>query len=326
MKAIYFPIFVLAFLCSTFSINAQSLDEADSTGLPGDQFDLAAALELFKKSSSPEDFENSINSEENGVNNLDINDDKNIDYLSVHEFTEGDAHAFVLRVAVNKDESQDIAVITLEKNGPESAQIQIVGDAEIFGDSVFVEPYDEKIQGGKSGPSEYSIVKIVFLNVWAWPCVRFVYRPAYRVWVSPYYWGFYPARWKPWRPNPWRIYRKRVKVYHSFYQFSPVLHLKVAHKVYKTHKVFSPFVVKKYAPAHVWHKKQKAGKNLNGGKQIAPNGKVKAPQKGSSNVNGGKKNSQQKIAPEKKSNYNKVKRNPPKTAPQANPHGGKRRK
>lgn len=38
--------------------NAQGEMEADSTGLPGDNFSLEGAIELFKQASSPEEFEN----------------------------------------------------------------------------------------------------------------------------------------------------------------------------------------------------------------------------------------------------------------------------
>jgi hypothetical protein len=37
--------------------NAQSQAGIDSTGLPGDNFSLQGALELFKKASGPEEFE-----------------------------------------------------------------------------------------------------------------------------------------------------------------------------------------------------------------------------------------------------------------------------
>ena len=35
---------------------------ADSTGLPGDNFSLEGAIDLFKKAESPEDFEKLLNS------------------------------------------------------------------------------------------------------------------------------------------------------------------------------------------------------------------------------------------------------------------------
>src|SRR5689334_25152032 len=97
--------------------------DTDSTGLPGDNFSLQGALEMFKKASSPEEFEKLINEKDNGVNNLDLNEDGETDYIRVIDKSEKDAHAFILQVPVSTSESQDIAVIELEKTGDETANI-----------------------------------------------------------------------------------------------------------------------------------------------------------------------------------------------------------
>lgn len=249
---------------------SQDISLEDSTGLPGDHFDLAAALEMLKQSGSPEEFEKNLNKEENGVNNLDLNGDGTIDYIQVVEFSEGDVHAFALRIAVNKEESQDIAVIDIEKTDETSARLQIIGDEELYGNDAILEPYDEVIQGGKSGPSPATEIKVVFVNVWTWGFIRFIYRPNYVVWASPYYWGYYPPFWKPWKPYGWRHYRKRMFVYGPMYHYNPVFHLKKAHGVYWSHKAHSIYVGKKYAPAHTWHKQKYGSNAYHGGKQSAP--------------------------------------------------------
>ena len=51
--------------------------------VPGDNFSLEGALELFKKSSSPEEFERLLNSSDSKVNNLDLNEDGFVDYIKV---------------------------------------------------------------------------------------------------------------------------------------------------------------------------------------------------------------------------------------------------
>ncbi|HMW27727.1 MAG TPA: hypothetical protein PKC51_13835, partial [Ferruginibacter sp.] len=122
--------------CMLFAGTAVAQEEADSTGLPGDNFSLQGALEMFKKAGSPEEFEKLINTQSNNINNLDLNGDGDIDYVRVIDKSEKDAHAFVLQVAVSENENQDIAVIELEKNGSESAVLQIVGDEEIYGEQV----------------------------------------------------------------------------------------------------------------------------------------------------------------------------------------------
>ncbi|MGC4035779.1 MAG: hypothetical protein QM764_07445 [Chitinophagaceae bacterium] len=122
-------------------------DIPDSTGLPGDNFSLEGALAMFKKASSPEEFEKLINTENNGVNNLDLDGDGNIDYIKVIDKMDGDVHAFVLQVAVSENENQDIAVIELEKNGTSNAQLQIVGDEDIYGEQKIAEPSSDDATG-----------------------------------------------------------------------------------------------------------------------------------------------------------------------------------
>lgn len=137
------PLFGAAiFLLLTTSLRAQ--EAVDSTGLPGDNFSLEGAIELFKRASSPEDFEKLLNSEDSRINNLDINEDGDIDYIRVVDNVQGDVHALVLQVAVSEDEMQDIAVIEIEKQGDEDAILQIVGNEDIYGEQVIAEPFEEE--------------------------------------------------------------------------------------------------------------------------------------------------------------------------------------
>lgn len=178
-------------------VYGQGSSEQDSTGLPGDNFSLQGALEMFQKASSPEEFERSINTGDNHVNNLDLNDDGEVDYVRVIDKMDKDVHAFVLQVPVSETENRDVAVIELEKTGENSAVVQIIGDEDIYGEQKIIEPKGKNEEdamdeeGGGNGPSVttppvYSPAPVVVVNVWAWPCVRFVYAPAYRVWVSPW--------------------------------------------------------------------------------------------------------------------------------------------
>ena len=93
--------FVLCFLLIT-GINFQISAQESEMEVPGDHFDLNGALDLFKKSESPESFEKALNTEGNFVNNLDLNGDGDIDYIQVVEKMEGDIHVLVLQVAVNE--------------------------------------------------------------------------------------------------------------------------------------------------------------------------------------------------------------------------------
>lgn len=221
------------FLNSAFAQNA----EEDSTGLPGDNFSLQGALEMFKKATSLEEFEKLINTKDNNVNNLDLNEDSDVDYVRVVDNMNEDAHAFVLQVPISETENQDIAVIELEKTGEENAVLQIVGDEDIYGEQTIVEPTEEETEEKSEGAdSEYIVSKkaAVVVNVWVWPSVRFVYAPGYRLWISPWRWKVYPGWWRPWRPLTWRVFHPLRWRYHHNYA---VVH---THRVIHAHKIYTP--------------------------------------------------------------------------------------
>ena len=64
-------------MCGGAVVSGQAVDRA----VPGDDFSLEGALELFKKSASPEEFERILNAENSKVNNLDLNGDGNQDLI-----------------------------------------------------------------------------------------------------------------------------------------------------------------------------------------------------------------------------------------------------
>lgn len=231
-----FGTFFLMFL--SFQSFAQKDTAQDSTGLPGDNFSLEGAIALFKQSTSPEDFEKQLNAEQHHINNLDLNEDGETDYIRVVDNMDGDVHALVLQVDVSEKETQDVAVIEIEKQGAESAILQIVGNEEIYGEQQIAEPFEEeKIDNGrgKNGPAAPQIGNMrIVVNVWLWPSVRFMYAPAYRVWVSPWHWRAYPTWWRPWRPYP--IYR-----YHAWvHPYRAHCHIVTTHRVVRAHAVYTP--------------------------------------------------------------------------------------
>lgn len=249
MKTFYLlPGLLFCLLFNTPSLQAQNQSEPDSTGLPGDNFSLAGALELFKKASSPEEFEKLLNSEDSQVNNLDLNGDGNTDYIRVIDKQDNNVHVFILQALISQTESQDIAVIELEKTGAGNAMVQIVGDEDIYGEQVIVEPGDASDNAYRyaAGPPVAHGPHVSFddklfdsgngivINVWFWPCVRFVYAPAYRVWVSPWAWVRRPVWWHPWRPLRWYAYRPIYVRYRPHYT---VVH---THRIVHARTIYRP--------------------------------------------------------------------------------------
>lgn len=233
-------LFVFLFLLVHSGLYSQNNQNDTPTGLPGDNFSLEGALELFKNAASPEDFEKKLNDESNHVNNLDLNGDGDIDYIRVVSNQKDNARIFILQVPVSDSENQDIAVIEVEKNGKDDAVLQIIGDEEIFGEEMVVEPSDGNDEGenedNDSEDANYSPSTVV--NVWAWPSVRFIYAPAYRPWVSPWGWRSYPTWWRPWRPMAWSVWHP-FRVSH----YRPTVRIVSTHRVVRAHNVYRPLRV-----------------------------------------------------------------------------------
>jgi len=91
----------LSTIVYTQSAFSQKSEKIDSLGLPGDNLNLYAVLDLFQKSKTFEDFEKSLNEEDSNINNLDLNNDDKIDYIKVIDHQTGESHAVVLQVPVN---------------------------------------------------------------------------------------------------------------------------------------------------------------------------------------------------------------------------------
>lgn len=224
--------FFLTYLFSSVLLaNGFAISNTDSTGLAGDNLDLYAVLELFKKAEDLEKFEEMLNKEDNQVNNLDLNGDDEIDYIRVINRVDSNFHAITLQVPMSENESQDIAVITLEQKDDKTVYLQIIGDENLYGKDYIVEPIDDK------GDKELMVAPIVVLvNVWGWPCVKHVYAPGYKLWVSPWRWHHYPKWWKPWRPVYWSVYHPRVIGHHHHYHRVTVIRTPRAHNVYVAHR------------------------------------------------------------------------------------------
>jgi hypothetical protein len=242
----------------------------DSLGLPGDNLDLRGVLEIFKKSNTLEEFEKNINDPSSEVNNLDLNGDNEVDYIRVIDHSNDKAHAIALQVPVSETESQDVAVIELEKTGDEKAQVQIVGDEDIYGKDYIIEPAaDNATKLLRSYTPGGAVV-----NVWVWPSVRYIFGPKYVVWVSPWKWKAYPGWWKPWKPVVWHVHHKRVVRYHVHHHRVHVHRAVYAHKVYRPHRVTSVVVHNRHHKGKPHHEAHgPAGKKGHHGKHAGPKGK-----------------------------------------------------
>lgn len=225
----------------SLAMSAQAQTKSESLGLSGDNFDLYGALDLFKDSRNAEAFERTLNSQDGKINNLDLNADGKVDYIKVVDRSTGDTKILILQDVIGENESQDVAVIEMEKRGNEMANLQIVGDEALYGKDYIIYPQEEQ----QNTRYENEVRRTtVYVNVWSWPGVNWVYAPSYSPWVSPYYWSAYPVWWSPWSPFGWDAYYPRVYGYHHpYYHRANVYCLPHAHREYYGHRTSSVTVI-----------------------------------------------------------------------------------
>jgi len=188
-----------------FGASAQTQDNNDgSLGLPGDNLNLYAVMNLFQESKTLPQFEKSLNDENSKINNLDLNGDGQTDYLSVVDKVEGRQHTIILKDAISATETQDVAVFYVNKDANNQVQIQLIGDEALYGKDYIIEPNADGNASANQGNLDNG--ETVVAEPSAWPIIGALFLRSYIAWHSPWYYGYYPNYWRPWRPLFWHSY------------------------------------------------------------------------------------------------------------------------
>lgn len=169
---------------------SQDVTVAESSSDAADGLDLQAVAELFKEAKDLEEFEKSLNDPEVGINNLDLDDNGEVDFIRVMEEASDDARVIVLQVPLGENEFQDVATIEVEKNGEDDYNMQVRGNEIIYGPDYYIAPVE--------------------VHIHPWPIFGWMFRPVYHPFRSAFYFGFYPNWWHPWRPVHVTVYRTRT--------------------------------------------------------------------------------------------------------------------
>jgi hypothetical protein len=220
MKKYFFPCLVMAMCLISQPVFSQADDDTALLGLPGDNLDLYAVLDLFKKSKTIEGFEKALNEQKSGINNLDLDMDKKVDFIKVITKQKDSSFTFILQVDVSKEEKQDVAVILVDKKKGGEITMQIVGDKALYGKNYIVEP---KATPSVTANPAYKGPDPVIVNVPATttvvvqsaPIVQYVYSPAYVPYVPPYYYGYHPPYFAAFTILAVGIYRSNNYYHHG---------------------------------------------------------------------------------------------------------------
>lgn len=191
--AFNFALAALVVLFGLTGVFAQKSGENSAVNYD-EHLDLYAVAELFRDSDSIEKFERDLNDSSKGVNNLDLDEDGQVDFIRVVEQTKDDARFVVLQTPIGENEYQDVATIIVEKENNDY-NLQIQGDEEIYGANYYVVPAQR--------------------NFGAWNVVRWLFSPSYRAYVSLYRYRYYPTWFTLRRPVAGSIYRTRVGAFKS---------------------------------------------------------------------------------------------------------------
>lgn len=211
---------LLVLALSLVDTPAFSQSENDTTllGLPGDNLNLYAVLDLFQKSKTIEDFEKSLNEEKTGINNLDLNLDSKVDFIKVKTQQKDKDFTFILQVDIKEKETQDVAVILVSKDKNDKVTMQIVGDKDLYGKDYVIEPKSASesvtpnpaYTGTQPVPEKVVVVETV-------PVVQYVYSPVYVPYYPPYYYGYYPPYYVSYTVVSVHVYHHNTYYHHHGY-------------------------------------------------------------------------------------------------------------
>lgn len=167
-------------------VNEPTVSVTPTVSNLGANLDLQALGELVKNSATPQDIENKLNTT-GSINNLDLNNDGNVDYIKVTEYGDGNTKGFSFTVDLNNNETQEIATIEVNK-GAANAQMNIQGNQNLYGNNGYYQ-------------SQYSLSDLMFMHY------LYSYHSPY---YSPYHYGYYPTYYRSYRSTPYSAYHSRM--------------------------------------------------------------------------------------------------------------------
>ncbi|MGQ9896974.1 MAG: hypothetical protein ACUVR8_05400 [Acidobacteriota bacterium] len=165
---------------------------AATSNVPGQGLDLQALIGLTKQAKDAESLERLLN-QPGSINNLDLDEDGQVDYIRVQEYGGGSTKNFSFVALLKNGQEQEVANLVIEQTpGQPEANVQVQGHPAVYGPNVYYS-------------AVLPIATALFL---AWALTP---RPAF--YVSPYGFGAFPTYYRPYAPAPMAVYRTTVANY-----------------------------------------------------------------------------------------------------------------
>ena len=167
-------------------------------GTAADGLSLQGLTAMVKQVRSGEELERKLN-QRDSINNLDLNGDQQVDYLFVREY--GDPQSkigYSLTAEPVKGEIQEVADVTIEKNG-DTAEIQVIGNEQIYGpQAVYNDATSVERDPSKEGVEDSGMR------------MHSSYFFPHALWVSPFFFGYFPSFYRPYPVVNRSVYQNRV--------------------------------------------------------------------------------------------------------------------
>jgi hypothetical protein len=184
-------VFLLVSLWGSFSSPDQYDVNVTSVQIPAgasEGLDLRAVGELVKTAKDAEALERQINDSASGLNNLDLDSDGEVDYISVEEFGGGNSRGFMLVAKLNDGREQEVATIDIEKTTDSNVDLEIRGNERVYGANHY--------HHSSFGIGDYLMLRWLF--------------GSHSMYRSPYYYGRYPGYYSRYRVAAPATYRART--------------------------------------------------------------------------------------------------------------------
>lgn len=188
------------FSCLTPSVSSTNVTSTDTnTTIVADAeakngLDLQALSGLVQEVANAEELERRLN-EPDGINNLDLNEDDKVDYISVTEYGNRDAWGFSLWTQPAENETQELATIEITRE-EEQARIDVRGNSNVYGP-------------GYHYSSMNTLTNILIMS--------YLMDSMWRPYRSSWYYGYYPSYYRSYKPRSYRGYKSYTSSRYSRY-------------------------------------------------------------------------------------------------------------
>ncbi|HDS15230.1 MAG TPA: hypothetical protein ENN66_01100 [Proteobacteria bacterium] len=165
-----------------YNVNVQTMVYA------ADGLDLACIGALLQKAEDAAALERLLNDPQTGINNLDLNEDGQVDYIKVTEYGSQESRGFSLTVEPAAGETQEVATIAIAKQGSDKVEVEVQGNPQIYGQQHYYH-------------NSFGLSDMLFM---AW-----LFRP-HSFYSSPWGHGNYPNSYRPYSPVSQENYQRRT--------------------------------------------------------------------------------------------------------------------